>query len=543
MTEPEESWETRARAAEATASVLATKVMALYAGQGAAAIQKQLARAQERQRDAQQRRALMEVRTQELARHGEKLELEVAARTQELRTILDHVTSGFLLLDSDLRVQHGYTRSCPALFDTDELVGSALTDLLRIEDRRLAERFQAASEQLFEDVMPEELSLDLLSGRYAVAGRMLQVDARAVRIEGVVRSVLLTINDATALEEAQRRAQTNQILIGILRQRDAFVGFLEETRELLAACREALHDAEDDFMRRALHTVKGNAAAFELVEVAALVHAMEGRPSIHAHDIDAVEAALRQFLLGHQRVLGLEYGGDGVASFEISEANVDQLREIARSEGGSAQVERWTAQVVLKRARQLVGPMETYVAKLAERLGKRVVFELVGTSTLLDARTMRPVFHNLTHLLRNAVDHGIELEDDRGDKSPLGRVRVSIGETDTEWCIQVDDDGRGIDPAIVLETAVAKGFVTEQAAREMSPAAALQLIFADGFSTMPAATDVSGRGIGMAAAREAVEVRGGGIEVFSTTGQGTRITMRIPKPTGLRRAPDDARAA
>jgi chemotaxis protein histidine kinase CheA len=162
-----------------------------------------------------------------------------------------------------------------------------------------------------------------------------------------------------------------------------------------------------------------------------------------------------------------------------------------------------------------------------------VEFVMVGGDVKLDARKVRPVVRTLAHLLRNALDHGIESPDDRGEKPTTGRVEVRVEECATEWTIHVTDDGRGIDTDALAAESVRRGLLTADDAASMSTAEKRNLIFMDGLSTAAAASDVSGRGVGMAAVKAAVEAEGGEMDVSSTRGEGTQFVIHIPKPEEL----------
>ena len=528
-----QEWESRALAAEATVVVLKRKVKALYNGESTSVVQRQLERSERRQEEARRRRELVEVKAAELAKYSRDLEGQVAERTRALRAIHDNVTSGFLIVTEDLRVAPGFTKSCASLLGTKELAGRDIGHILCGEDTRSAAQLRLALTQVFGDMLPEEVSLDAVPRRFVIGGCALRVDARAIRDEGgVVCQVLLTVNDITSLEQAQREARENMVLIGILRQRESFTSFLADARELMTRARDAIEERDHAFYRRALHTVKGNAAAFELADTVSMIHGIEGQDVITAADVDKVEGELRSFLKRHESVLDITYDSAGDTSFEISERNVEALTALTKP--NDVEIRRWTAQVVLKHAGALLGPLDCYVDKLAERLQKQVRFTIVGGNTLVDAPRVRPVMRNLTHLLRNALDHGIEAPEERGDKSATGHVEVRVEDSADAWTLHIVDDGRGIETGALVARAIEQGFVTAEEAAKMSEDEKLALIFRDGLSTAEQASEVSGRGVGMAAVKAAVEAANGTITVKSTVGQGTKVVMRLPKPDALR---------
>lgn len=528
-------WQKRAQAAERTVDVLTRKVLAMYSSETSSTFQRQLTRARERQERALRRREVMEVRAAELANYSSGLEIEVAERTQALRAILDNVTSGFLVVDASLVVSSGFTKSCHELFGTKVVPGRTLPELLRIEDSRLRAQLEMSVEQIFADVFPDEISVELVPKRFPIGERVLRVDARVIRRDGAIAELLFTVSDITSLERAERDAKDNHVLVGILKERDAFGAFAVDTRELFSASRDALAEPGQVFVRRALHTVKGNAAAFELDAVVSTIHAIEANDEITWEHIAEAEQCMRGFVERHQGVLEIEYEGQLQQSFEVAESSLGELHAMIRrhEKEPSLIVESWAAGLVCKRADQLVGPLASFASKLAERLEKEVEFTLRGGETLVDALRTRPIFQVIPHMLRNAVDHGIELPDERGPKRPRGHVELSIEDRGAIWAFIVSDDGRGIDPELVAAHALERGFVTAEGAASLTRDEKLALIFRDGLSTAAVATEISGRGVGMAAVDAAVKHQGGSIRIESTPGVGTRLLLLVPKPSAL----------
>jgi signal transduction histidine kinase len=531
-------WQARAEAAEKTVDVLSRKVMALYRGESASTIEKQLESSRKRQEKALQRRQLTELRAAELARYSEGLEVEVAERTRALRTVLDHVSSGLLVIDADLVAREGHSKSCFDLLDAQTVAGASLLQLLGVTDPRRESALRASIEQVYDDILPEELSVDMVPKRFPLGSKVINVDTSVIRRDGAVAGLLLPMSDVTNLERAEREARDNHALLRIVKDREAFREFIMDARELLAAAREAAAESNHVFVRRAVHTVKGNAATYDLFDVVELVHGIESGEVIDVPDLVLIERALQAFLVNNASCLEIEYDAAAEEHFDVASTALDQLRRIAAStEVVGDAVEHWCSHVTLKRADTMLGPLGTYVTKLAERLEKSVDFSLVGGETLIDTRLLRPVFQNLAHVLRNAIDHGVEEASERGEKPSRAKVTVTIGESRSGWTVQVEDDGRGVDTAEVARQAVVKGLVSAEVAGGMGEQEKLALVFRDGLSTARRTTDVSGRGVGMSAIRAAVEERGGVMSFESTRGQGTRVVLTLPKPKALRARP------
>lgn len=170
------------------------------------------------------------------------------------------------------------------------------------------------------------------------------------------------------------------------------------------------------------------------------------------------------------------------------------------------------------------------VRDLARKQGKEVSFQIEGKEIELDRGILEEITEPLVHILRNAVDHGMDTPDDRvaAGKPFGGTISIRVARDKDHVDITVSDDGRGIDPARIAEKALEKGIVTPDQARRLSPQAALMLVCAPGFSTAEEISDISGRGVGMDAVRSAVHALGGTLAIESEIGRGTRFILRLP---------------
>jgi two-component system chemotaxis sensor kinase CheA len=178
--------------------------------------------------------------------------------------------------------------------------------------------------------------------------------------------------------------------------------------------------------------------------------------------------------------------------------------------------------------RSLFARFPRVVRDLAGAVGKQVALETSGEETELDKTVIERIGDPLTHLIRNAVDHGLESPDTRREagKSPAGRVTLRAYQQGGNIYIEVGDDGRGIDRERVRAKAVAQGLCG--ADETLGDAATLALIFRPGFSTAEKVTEVSGRGVGMDVVRQNVEALGGSIAIDSEPGAGTTFRIKLP---------------
>ncbi|MEA2145115.1 MAG: two-component system, chemotaxis family, sensor kinase CheA, partial [Solirubrobacteraceae bacterium] len=170
------------------------------------------------------------------------------------------------------------------------------------------------------------------------------------------------------------------------------------------------------------------------------------------------------------------------------------------------------------------------VRDLSNKLGKQVELKLVGSDTELDRTVVDALGDPLVHLVRNALDHGLESPQQRtaAGKPPTGTLEIAARHAGGSVIIEVRDDGHGVDPALVARKAVERGLIDETAAADVDMRAAIELLFGAGFSTAETTSDISGRGVGMDAVRAKIRELGGEVVMDSTLGQGTLAQIRLP---------------
>ncbi|NIJ34750.1 two-component system chemotaxis sensor kinase CheA [Sphingomonas oligoaromativorans] len=178
--------------------------------------------------------------------------------------------------------------------------------------------------------------------------------------------------------------------------------------------------------------------------------------------------------------------------------------------------------------RQAFSRVPRMLRDLMAATGKQVVLETIGETTEVDKGVLEKIGDPLTHMIRNAVDHGIESPEERlaAGKSAEGTIRLSAEQKGARIIVRVADDGRGIDRARVRAKAIEKGIVSPDAV--LSDEEIDNLICAPGFSTAETISNISGRGVGMDVVRSNVEALGGRVEIHSVPGEGTSFTMALP---------------
>jgi two-component system chemotaxis sensor kinase CheA len=264
-----------------------------------------------------------------------------------------------------------------------------------------------------------------------------------------------------------------------------------------AAPAKAAAEKSSDHGQKATRTVRVDAERLD-----ALMHSM-GELVIHRTAVEALTANLE--------VEGLQHAVQELTrSSQALQAMVMQVRMIP-------------VDVVFLRFPRLIRDLST-------KLGKEVKLELIGSETELDRTVVDALGDPLVHLVRNAIDHGLESPDERvaAGKTRQGTIQIAARHAGGSVVIEVRDDGNGIDPKAVAKKALSLGMIDEDAAANIDMRGAVELLFTSGFSTAETTSDISGRGVGMDAVREKIRQLGGEVVIESAPGRGTTAQIRLP---------------
>jgi chemotaxis protein histidine kinase CheA len=339
--------------------------------------------------------------------------------------------------------------------------------------------------------------------------------------------------DITALDHVESENRANRAMVSIMKNIAAFKDFLGESQERLAHAVHGIVAGDDGIVRRELHTLKGNSAAFGLEYIASVIHQIEDQTKISAKSISEIETAFSEFLDAHYNLLRVKFGERHDAEFLVTDEEISSLLSFPDGSGQAdmirEHVANWSERVRLVKVGELLGPLENYVTKLAVDHGKDIEFIVVGGSVRVNPAHVKFVIHSLIHLIRNSIDHGIEVPEDRMLKSPRARLSLEFLESANDLIVKISDDGKGIDTKQVVVRALRLGAISQERAKSISHAEALNLVYVEGVSTANAVSDTSGRGVGMAAVLASVEDAGGKITIESNLGIGTTFTRILPR--------------
>jgi two-component system chemotaxis sensor kinase CheA len=387
----------------------------------------------------------------------------------------------------------------------------------------------ASIEALFRYV-PEQVSLIRLATTAAMRPRQPD-DVVAVLLAEQVTMLAL---EAPAEELSGRLAAAARVACGALRH----AGRLGEIPQIEAAAAEALATGQIATLRAAIARLAPQTAPPPL---AALPAQIERPPAEHTADrvlsrtirvdqekVDALMNLVGELVVAKNSLPFLARRAEHAFGLrDLGREIKDQysvIDRIAQELQGSVMAIR------MMPVGQVFQRFPRLVRDIARKLGKQVDLVIEGEETEADKNVIETLFDPLLHMVRNSLDHGIEMPEERAacGKPATATVRLQARHDSDQVVIEIADDGRGIDPDLVKRRAYERGLLSEERLATIDDDAARMLVFAAGFSTAEQVSDLSGRGVGMDVVRNAVERAGGQIALSSTKGSGTTVRLNLP---------------
>jgi two-component system chemotaxis sensor kinase CheA len=448
---------------------------------------------------------------------------ELAGRNRDLRLVLDNVDQALLTIDLHGRLAPERSRVVDLWFNSARETPLFFAELVA-EDRQFADRFQLFLEALREDHLPRDVCISQLPPQLVISGRQFQCRYLPVVEDGNLLALLLVIDDVTERLAREREDREQRELLAafsaLMRDRNGFFTFFQESEEIVAALSRPGVDPLEQ--RRLLHTLKGNAASVGLQLIADSCHGAESELIEDSAMKPGTLEGLRSRWAAVARALGTAVPAGLVRSLEISDGELQSLSEQASAGASAGQIVSELRRLRWESVELPLSRLAQRAQALAVRLGKqRPEVEVITDGIRLDPQRWAPLWSALIHLVRNAVDHGLEFGEQRREagKSPAGRLRFAARRVQAGFRLELEDDGRGIDWAKVRRVCEGRGLPST------TRADLLAAILSVDFSTREQVTETSGRGVGLAALHTIVRELGGAISVESEPGAGARWAL------------------
>ena len=464
---------------------------------------------------------------------------------EQVSRLLNNSGQGFLSFKDDLHVQPVYSRACEELLGCNPS-GRAIGPLLFPDEPAMQQLFEECVVNAINesDGYTANLCLSLIPNELQLGEYTLHV--QYIRVENEIMVVLSDITESRRLErQVERENRRMELIVAALTDGPDLFAAVEEFRDFVTAGASFWHNQVPAELYRMIHTFKGTFNQFGFFDLPLALHSAEttlqdsvglvfDEPVINRMVDDVFSFdwlnLLDQDLATIADVLGNDFiERRGVVTLTLTQARAyemlaKRLLTLPAPLSHEQQLLQQLACICLVSLKAEVQQFDRLIQRVAHRLEKSVAPLLVeGPEILVDPDLLGPFLRSLGHVFRNAVDHGIEYPSDRldGDKREEGQITCRIRRSDTWLIVEIEDDGQGIDELALRAKATA---IYPEANRWSLS----DLVFADSVSSRDDVTELSGRGVGMAAVRAEVQKLGGIVKVNSRPLLGSVFVFELP---------------
>lgn len=502
----------------------------------------------------------------ELQNYSKNLESMVEQRTEEVRklnrelkALLDSLSQGFLIFNSQGDVLPAYSQACLSTLEKNP-EKMKIWEVLSLDEPQ-SELFRKWMSTLFDQLLPFEDLKPLGPESYKHSkDRRISLDYFPIwslgsSSERSLQGVVLVSTDITELKEAQLRAEQEKKMAGfildLVQKQSEISRFVVEAQKILEALNHTTSTTDiishQDQLFRWIHTLKGGSGSFTIGDLAERCHEAEesltqlknANSPLHVkkliQNVNGIQKAFDGFLKQARQILGPK----SLSKERYVPVRLGDLYTWVRAlnfwSKGKKLSESILNEYIYEPLPNFLQSYNEVMQKLAEKQGKKIKqIEFKGSSLSLPSEVFGSLFGSFVHLFRNIVDHGLETPEERLalGKPEGGQVFVYSSEVHTSSqsfiLLEVRDDGRGISAEVIRKKAIERGADAEILSKQSDPEV-LQWIFKPQFSTKTEVTDISGRGVGLDAVKDEVEKLGGKIWVESQPKQGTRFLIQWPK--------------
>jgi signal transduction histidine kinase len=457
---------------------------------------------------------------------------ELDAANQSMRLVLENVGEGLVTVDREGRLARERSAKAGEWLGTDA-TATPLADRVRSIDADAGEWLELGWQDLQDGIMPMAVTLDQLPKSIVRGEQQLKMTYIPIgeTEDGDFERMLVVMSDVSAeMAAKEAEAQQRQLLALIQTFNDdraGFQAFYEESSSLMALLADPAALKHDDVLRW-LHTLKGNALSYKMDQFGQAIHGLETQLSEERrtmsiadfHEIDSHWNAIRE---GLGMIIGVQDDG----YMRVSSERAAELERAVSDNRDSTEV----LSILRSIAFQPTEVRLTSIAMQAERIASVVGLSSVHiivehNDVYVPPAAWAPFWSSLGHVVRNALDHGIESGEERllAGKSEIGTLTLRSEAVDGFVTVSVTDDGRGINWEAIRSRALEAGLSVSHEAD------LVEALFFEGLTTCENATELSGRGVGMSAVRQACLDCGGTVDVTTSENEGTTISFQFPQP-------------
>ena len=478
--------------------------------------------------------------------YAKDLESEVDQKTKKIKSLVENLGQGFMVMDKKGIILEGATQITKDFFSIDS-VGKNLSRVLKLDEEK-TDTFNKWIQNVYRGILPFK-DLEMLGPQsFNLDNRHIDLNYRPIYVEGSKRKIDKVICIATDKTqeinlEKQLELDKQQALFikNCLQNPVEFVDLMDDTYDLLEHYPK-IKNNENGGLFRHFHTLKARYGQFGVKDLTYYLNEVETALSKKKLDsldskVNHFKRELEEFVKENRLII------EAANKFMIDDGTAVEVSEILKVLGRLKTKHRKNPAPAIGEAfsyfyensylKDIKSKFDRYrylINELAEKQGKGIDHSIGGDEIKVDINKYSSFINSSIHLFRNMVDHGIETEEERIEKTKpqRGRIKVDFNNNGDTFMIQMVDDGGGIDPERIKNKVPEAGLKSEEDLKELKESDIVDLIFLPGFSTKEEVTDVSGQGVGMDAVREEVERLGGSISVTSKIDEGTTFMIQLP---------------
>ncbi|MDC7124946.1 MAG: ATP-binding protein [Spirochaetales bacterium] len=469
------------------------------------------------------------------------LEKKIQDRTSSLKNILDNAEEGFFTFGESMVIDPDYSKGCEDIFGMN-IAGLSVSEVLFPGMDEMVSDFKQGFKLYFEEKSKAKIIIDLTEKQTRIKNRNISLSYK----ETGEKKILCICNDITLKLEIDRKnrieAENHKRILRAIHNKHFFAQFTESADTLFQTLelyiqQDPSKDEKKQLMRR-IHTFKGDSGFFSFIQTQKTAHESETliTDSIHldtAISYKEILIQIRKYYYKELKSISNTLGDNWIEeSNGVSIPRKDFLTLIQytkKTNPKDRKLQKFLDSFRKITLLDLFSRLPFAAEVTAEKLGKKILpMEIIGGRLKIVPDRFFPLAESCIHIVNNMVDHGIEYPFEREalQKTPEGKIRLTITVERNKMSLEFKDDGRGINPIAVEKKARSLGLIENN--RSMQNSEIYALLLNDGFSTRETATDTSGRGVGLAAVNESVSKLGGSIEIRSKTGKGTTFELMVP---------------
>ncbi len=483
---------------------------------------------------------------------------EIQKNKKNIENLLNNLAQGYFSFDIDGVIQTGASKICENYYG-QQVENKKLVNILPISAAKkssIADWLQLVFAgdidfDTLKDLGPDEFVKD--EKQYELKYRPIYKGIDPTQLDSIICITADVTEERLLREQAAEESAFVKMLIKAVNDKNIFKNCILEMHSIAqqAAAEIELKNPDIKSLFRYLHTLKGISASLYLLRYSQKAHDIEskfaevgsGKVDIHslkselAIDLSDLKKLLEQFFLQNRIVFEKILGtSEEIVNKEVSKESIRNLSQMLDQSHGkkSNLYQYFEDHFVLEPVQKLFLHYSDTVEQLAEKLDKKVNFVVEKSNILIDSEKISSLANSFVHMIRNALDHGIENEDERQDlnKNPVAELRMNFSKKEKNnmhfLIIQLSDDGRGINIEKIKQKCITLGLYSAEDFTKMSDYDICQIIFQNGFSTADQVSDTSGRGIGMDAILNEAKRLNGKAWIESESNKGTKLFVEIP---------------